>query len=59
MNKLNSEKYEIIPIYVTKDMHFRYGYPLREIEIYQDMDLLKRNTKEVVLYKKDNKVVVI
>lgn len=58
MSKMDKNKYEILPIYVTKDLEFRYGYPLRTIEIYRDMDLLKRNTKEVNLIKKNGKVYI-
>ena len=58
MNKLDTEKYEIVPIYITKEGEWYTGNPLREIETYKDMDLLKRYTKNVVLYKKDNTFVL-
>lgn len=58
MNKLDTEKYEIIPIYITKDGEWYTGGVLREIETYKDMELLKRFTKNVVLYKKDNRFVL-
>lgn len=54
MNKMDKTKYDIIPIYITKDLKWYTGSQLKEIEIYQDFDLLKRYAKEVVLYKKDN-----
>ncbi len=50
MNKLDTEKYEIIPIYITKDKEWYTGEALKDIETYQDLDLLKRYTKNVVLY---------
>lgn len=52
MNKMDSEKYEIIPIYITKDRQWYTGEILKEIENYQDMDLIKRYCKKVVLYEK-------
>ncbi len=58
MNKLDTEKYEIVPIYITKDGEWYTGGVLREIETYKDMELLKRYTKNVVLYKKDNRFVL-
>jgi len=58
MNKIDTEKYEIVPIYITKEGEWYTGNPLREIETYKDMDLLKRYTKNVVLYKKDNRFVL-
>ncbi len=54
MNKLDNEKYEIVPIYITKEGEWYTGAVLREIDTYKDMDLLKRYTKNVVLYKKGN-----
>lgn len=58
MNKMDSEKYEIVPIYITKEGEWYTGGVLREIETYRDMDLLKRYTKNVVLYRKDNRFVL-
>ncbi|MBR1385201.1 MAG: D-alanine--D-alanine ligase [Bacilli bacterium] len=58
MNKLDNEKYEIVPIYITKEGEWYTGAVLREIETYKDMDLLKRYTKNVVLYRKDNMFVL-
>ena len=52
MNKMDSEKYEIIPIYVTKNGEWYTGDFLKEIETYQDMHLLKKYAKNVVLYKR-------
>jgi D-alanine-D-alanine ligase len=58
MNKLDTEKYEIVPIYITKDNEWYTGAPLKEIETYKDMDLLKRYTSNVVLYKKGDEFVL-
>lgn len=58
MNKLNSEKYEIIPIYISKEGEWFTGNALREIETYKDMELLKRYTKNVVLYRKGGSFVL-
>lgn len=58
MNKLDKEKYEIIPIYITKEGEWYTGSALREIDIYKDMEVLKRYTKNVVLYKKDDRFVL-
>lgn len=56
MNKIDSNKYEIIPIYVTKELEFYTGYPLREIDNYKDLSLLKRNTKKVQIVRVNNQV---
>lgn len=53
MNKLDQEKYDIIPIYITKDREWYTGDMLKDIEVYQDFNLIKRYSTNVVLYYKD------
>ena len=47
MKHINEEKYDVIPIYISKDQIWYTGNMLKEIDIYRDMDLLKRFAKEV------------
>ena len=58
MNKMDSEKYEIVPIYITKDGEWYTGEFLKEIETFQDMSLLKKYAKNVVLYRKNGNFVL-
>ena len=58
INKIDSSKYEIIPVYIDKKGDWYTGNMLLDIEIYRDIDLLKRYAKEVVLYKKDDRFVL-
>lgn len=58
MNKMDTEKYEIIPIYITKDREWYTGQSLKDIEIYQDLELLKRYSKNVVLYYKKGRFIL-
>ena len=58
MDNINNKKYEIIPIYITKDGTWYCGNMLRDIKIYSDMDLLKRYAKEVILYKRDGEFIL-
>ena len=58
MNKMDSEKYEIIPIYITKDREWYTGEMLKEIDTYSDMSLIKKYAKNVVLYEKDGRFVL-
>ena len=58
MNKMDSEKYEIIPIYITKDREWYTGEMLKEIETYSDPGLINKYAKNVVLYAKDGKFVL-
>jgi D-alanine-D-alanine ligase len=36
MNKMDEEKYEIIPIYITKNREWYTGEMLKDIDVYQD-----------------------
>ena len=58
MNKMDSEKYEIIPIYITKDRQWYTGEMLKEIETYSDLSLIKTYAKNVVLYEDNGKFVL-
>ena len=58
MNKMNQEKYEVVPIYITKDREWYTGDMLKDIEVYQDMSLVKKYAKNVVLYYKDGRYVL-
>ena len=58
MYKMDNNKYEIIPIYITKKREWYTGEMLKEMETFQDMDLLKRYAKNVVLYEKDGEFVL-
>lgn len=52
MMSLNKEKYDVVPIYITKDNEWYTGEPLKEMSIYKDVKLLKNYCKNVVLYNK-------
>ena len=58
MNKMDQEKYDIIPIYITKDREWYTGDMLKDIEVYQDLNLIKRYSTNVVLYYKDGSYVL-
>lgn len=58
MNSIDTNKYDIIPIYIAKNGTWYSGAMLKDIKIYSDMDLLKRYAKEVVLYKRDGKFIL-
>ena len=58
MNKLDNDKYEIIPIYISKENEWYTGAALREIDTFKDMELLKRYSKNVILYNKNGRFVL-
>ena len=55
MEHMNQDKYEIVPIYISKDRIWYTGAMLREIDVYKDFNELKRYAKQVVLTKIDDK----
>ncbi len=58
MNKMDQEKYEIVPIYITKDREWYTGDMLKDIEVYQDLNLIKNYSTNVVLYYKKGSYVL-
>ena len=58
MNKMDEEKYEIIPIYITKDREWYTGEMLKDIDVYQDLNLIKKYSDNVVLYYKNGSYVL-
>ncbi|MCM1371051.1 MAG: D-alanine--D-alanine ligase [Clostridium sp.] len=54
MNNMDQEKYEIIPIYITKDRIWYTGHMLMDIDVYKDFETLKRYAKRVTLCKRED-----
>ena len=52
MNNLNEDKYDIVPIYISKDRIWYTGHMLRDIEFYKDFEDEKKYATKVMLYKK-------
>lgn len=59
MKSIDTEKYEIIPLYIGKDREWYTGKLLMNIETYKDMNLLKKYATNVVLTNKEDKFVLI
>ena len=55
IQNLNKDKYDVIPIYISKDRTFYTGSILNEIDTYKDFEKNKKLVKEVTLCKKGNK----
>ena len=53
MNNIDEEKYEIIPIYISKDRTWYTGKMLQDIEVYKDFEALKKYAKKVTMVRKD------
>ncbi len=58
MKALDEEKYEIVPIYISKDREWYTGDLLKDIDLYKDFDNLKKYAKNVVLYNKEGSFVL-
>ena len=58
INSLNAEKYDVYPIYVSKDRTWYCGKMLDDIDIYRDFDNLKRYAKKVVLLNRNGSFVL-
>ena len=54
MNNIDEEKYDIIPIYISKDRIWYTGKMLMDIDVYRNFDTLKKYAKKVMLVKKEN-----
>ena len=55
MQAIDKEKYDVIPIYITKDRQWYTGEILKDMDTYTDMDLLKRYTSNVSLINEKGK----
>ena len=59
MEYMNVDKYDIIPIYISKERIWYTGKMLMDIDVYKDFNDLKRYAKEVTLTKKGDKFVLV
>lgn len=59
MNNIDEEKYEIVPIYISKSSVFYTGSALRNIETYKDLKQVSKKASEVLITKKDNNFVLV
>lgn len=51
MNHIDQNKYDIIPIYISKDRMWYTGKMLMDIEVFRDFENLKKYAKKVCLTK--------
>ena len=42
MDYIDKDKYEVVPIYITKDLQFYAGGMLRHLDSFKDFNLIKR-----------------
>ena len=58
MENINEDKYDVIPIYITKDRHFYTGIILKEMDTFKYFNNMKKYLKEVTFSKKGDKVIL-
>ena len=58
INALDPDKYEVIPIYVSKNRQLYFSPLLSDLNNYKDLDTLIKKSREIVLVKERNKVKV-
>ena len=59
MGYLDRSKYDVIPIYITKNNEFYVGEEAGKIESYTDINSLIKNSQRVIMVRDDNKVNLI
>lgn len=58
MENIDEEKYEIVPIYISKDRHFYTGAALRDMDTFKYFDNMKKFVKEITICRKDKEIVL-
>ena len=58
MHSVDTEKYDIVPIYVTKDGRMFTSQSMFDIAFFRDMNALEEQSSPVTLLKSDNDVVM-
>lgn len=56
MLAFDKEKYDVVPVYITKDNKFYTGSILMDIEQYKDIENVIKNSQRVILQNIDGKV---
>lgn len=58
IHALNKDKYDVIPVYISKQRQMYTGDELFDLSNYKDLNNLIAKLKQVVMIKKDNKVLL-
>ncbi|MFV0479338.1 MAG: D-alanine--D-alanine ligase family protein [Anaerorhabdus sp.] len=58
MEALDKDKYEVIPIYISKNREMYYGAKLLDLTQYKNMTTLLSKVQQVTLVKKNQKVII-
>ena len=58
IENLDTEKYDVVPIYISKDNRFYTSELLTRIEEFKDLEETKRMSNEVYFTQEDSKLVL-
>ena len=58
MDNIDKERYDVVPIYITKNLVMYTGGILRYIDSYKDFNLIKRYAKKANLVNKNGQFVI-
>ena len=58
MDNIDTDKYDIVPIYISKDLEWYTSGCLRYIDTFKDFDLLKRYSKRVNLINRNGRYIL-
>lgn len=56
MLAFDKDKYDVVPVYITKDNRFYTGEILKDIEQYKNIDNIIKNSQRIILQNIDGKV---
>lgn len=56
---LDTQKYDIYPVYITKQQEFYVGEDIAKIEAYADLEALKKRSRRVIFINDNNKTYLI
>ena len=59
MNNIDTDKYDITPIFITKENVWYTGGALRYVDTFKDLNLLKRYTKSINLVNRNGRFVLV
>lgn len=59
MKNIDTEKYNVVPMYLSKDNVMYFDESLKNIDTYKNLNSLKKNASEVIFVKKDKEYVLI
>lgn len=58
MAAIDRDKYDVYPIYITKNRLFYSGEALFDMDVYKDLKTLEKKANQVTFYRKKNSVIM-